>query len=98
MSLIARRPRDRTHTYEDLGDIELSPQQAALAQHKIEEAERELAELRVNMRWGRSQLDTIRRAAALFGVPYQTYLKQVALRQAMTDLREAREVGAASES
>jgi predicted DNA binding CopG/RHH family protein len=57
-----------------------------------EETERELAErpaeeARVNFRWGREQLDFVRRAAAAMGVPYQTYIKQAAFRQAAVDLQ-----------
>jgi hypothetical protein len=48
MTHIARRPTTRTWTYKDLGDAELSPGQAALAIRKTEEAERDLAEVRVN--------------------------------------------------
>ena len=90
MSLIAPRPARRAHAYEDLGDVELSPEEAALAVRKTREAERELADVRITLRWGRKQLATIRRAAALSGVPYQAYLKQAAFAQAVRDLRDAR--------
>lgn len=57
-----------------------------------EETERELAqrpadEARVNFRWGREQLAFVKRAAAAMGVPYQTYIKQAAFRQAAADLQ-----------
>jgi predicted DNA binding CopG/RHH family protein len=35
------------------------------------------------------QLATVKRAAALLGVPYQTYIKQVALKQAIADIHDA---------
>lgn len=53
-----------------------------------------VAKSQVNLRWSREQIDLIRRAAAVYGIPYQTYLKQAAIRQAVADLRSAREVGA----
>jgi predicted DNA binding CopG/RHH family protein len=73
-------------------DIELDPAEDERAQRAIEQAESDLAdvgEVRVNFRWGRAQVDTLKRAAAIYGVPYQTYLKMVALRAAQTDLQRA---------
>jgi predicted DNA binding CopG/RHH family protein len=69
--------------------LELSEEEGAAIQQKIDQAEEDLAELRVNMRWGKTQVDTIKRAAALYGVPYQTYLKEAAFRQALVDLHLA---------
>src|SRR5690242_5965253 len=57
-------------------------------QARIAEAEAQLTEEQVNLRWDRRALSVIRRAAAQAGVPYQTYVKQVAFRQALTDLRD----------
>lgn len=50
------------------------------------QAEADVEELRVNMRWGSAQVALVKRAAALFGMPYQTYVKQAAFRQAINDL------------
>lgn len=55
--------------------------------------EEKLREERLSMRWPRASLDTVRRAARLHGVPYQTYVKQVAVRQAITDLKDAAAAG-----
>ncbi|MHB8618364.1 MAG: hypothetical protein ACYDAG_02140 [Chloroflexota bacterium] len=52
----------------------------------IDEAEREIDEARVNVRFGREQLDTVRRAAALRGVPYQIYIKDAVYERAFQDL------------
>ena len=41
------------------------------------------------MRWSRQALEVVREAAELHGVPYQTYVKQVVFRQALTDLKDA---------
>ena len=50
-------------------------------------AEARFEEERVSIRWPRWSLEVIREAARLHGVPYQTYLKQVAFRQALTDVK-----------
>jgi predicted DNA binding CopG/RHH family protein len=59
----------------------------------IEQAERDIAglagEVRVHLRWNREQIEIVKRAAARRGVPYQTYLKQAVMRQALTDLNGA---------
>lgn len=67
---------------------------------RLEEAvEADLArEDQVNIRWLAASLDIVRQAAAVAGVPYQTYVKQVAFRQALTDLKDAREAGVSAQS
>ncbi len=46
-------------------------------------------ESRVNIRWGKEQLDLIKYTAKQMGVPYQTYIKQTVFRQALGDLNIA---------
>ena len=41
---------------------------------------------------GREQIAVVKRAAALMGVPYQTYLKQVVFKQALADIQQAEAV------
>jgi predicted DNA binding CopG/RHH family protein len=53
------------------------------------EADREVASHSVTLRWRPAQIAVVKRAAAIFGVPYQTYMKQVVFRQALEDLRQA---------
>jgi predicted DNA binding CopG/RHH family protein len=53
------------------------------------EADRELAAGSVTLRWGRQQIGVVKQAAAIMGVPYQTYLKQVVFRQALADIEQA---------
>src|SRR2546428_13022943 len=53
---------------------------------KMEEAEEEIGEARVNGRFGREQLDMVRRAAALRGIPYQIYIKDAVYERAFDDL------------
>ena len=50
-------------------------------------------EERLSMRWPRASLETVRQAARFHGVPYQTYVKQVTVRQAITDLKDAAAAG-----
>jgi predicted DNA binding CopG/RHH family protein len=56
------------------------------------EADRETAAGIVTLRWGKEQIGVVKRAAAILGVPYQTYLKQVVFRQAMADIELAEAV------
>lgn len=56
------------------------------------EADRQIAAGSVTLRWGREQIAVVKRAAALMGVPYQTYLKQVVFKQALADIEQAESV------
>ena len=56
------------------------------------ETDRELATGSVTLRWGKGQIAVVKRAAAILGVPYQTYLKQVVFRQALADIEHAEAV------
>jgi predicted DNA binding CopG/RHH family protein len=85
---MATRRRD----YEELPDEALPPEQDAMAREAIVQAERDLEATRVDFRWGKSQVDIVKRAAKLFGVPYQTYMKDIVFRQALADLRAAKEL------
>lgn len=72
--------------YEDLGDFEVSQDIADDAERRIAQAERDLEEARVNFRWGKEQVQLVKKVADAMGVPYQTYIKQVIYRQALADL------------
>ena len=61
--------------YEDLGDVQLPEEQAELYNKMIEEADNELADIRVSFRWKAEQLNLVKKAAEMMGVPYQTYIK-----------------------
>ncbi len=78
--------------YEVLADEELSPEQDSIARDAIVQAERDLEAMRVDFRWGKAQVDIVKRAAKVLGVPYQTYMKDVVFRQALADLRAAKEL------
>jgi predicted DNA binding CopG/RHH family protein len=45
------------------------------------------------LRWGREQLNVVREAARLAGVPYETYIKLVVYRQALADVHAAHVIG-----
>ena len=79
----------KRRNYEVLEPIELSDEEAEIANKFIEEAEKDLEEARINFRWGREQLNLVKRTANLMGVPYQTYIKQVVYRQCLQDLKDA---------
>lgn len=66
--------------------FEEDPETADLVTRLERAADRELAAGTVTLRWGREQIAVVKRAAALMGVPYQTYLKQVVFRQAVDDI------------
>jgi predicted DNA binding CopG/RHH family protein len=54
-----------------------------------EEAERDIAAGSVTLRWGKEQIAVVKRAAAIMGIPYQTYLKQVVFKRALSDIEQA---------
>ena len=56
------------------------------------EADRNVASGSVTFRWGSAQIAVVKRAAALMGVPYQTYLKQVVFKQALADIERTESV------
>jgi predicted DNA binding CopG/RHH family protein len=83
--------RKLTHVADaEMGDDEAT-RFAAMEDQAERDAAREIREQRVNLRWSRDQVELIRRAAAIFGITYQTYLKQAAVRQALADLKAAKE-------
>ncbi len=73
-----------------VGDrVEEDPEVSELVTQLEAAADRELAAGTVTLRWGRDQIAVVKRAAALVGVPYQTYLKHVVFRQALADIERA---------
>jgi predicted DNA binding CopG/RHH family protein len=80
-----RKSKRGNFEIEDLGDVELSPEQHEKAERMIKAADAELNATRVNFRWHKEPLTLIKKVAEAMGVPYQTYMKQVLYRQAMED-------------
>ncbi len=80
--------KKKKRNYKRLGTVEFSEEEDNRVSKMIEEAEKELEETRVSFRWGAQQLDTIKRAAALMGIPYQTFLKLAAYEHALAVLKD----------
>lgn len=77
--------------YEILEPIALSDEEDAKVDRMIAEAEKGLKEVNVNFRWTKDKVDLIKQAAVDMGMPYQTYLKSVVLRQALQDIQAVQE-------
>ena len=78
--------------YEDLGDVELPEAEAEYYNKMIKTAEDQIEDVRVSFRWKSKQLNIIKQASELIGVPYQTYIKTVLFKQSIEDIKKAREV------
>ena len=79
----------------DLGRGEFTdPEFVAHINELEEQADRDVEAMNVNFRWGRAQVALVKKAAALVGVPYQTYLKQVVWKHAVEDIRNAESAAA----
>ena len=72
--------------------VEEVPEVSEMVTRLEAEADQEIAAGTVTLRWGREQIAVVKRAAALMGVPYQTYLKHVVFKQALTDIEHAEAV------
>lgn len=72
--------------------VEEDPEVSEMVTRMEEEADREIAAGTVTLRWGKEQIAVVKRAAAIMGVPYQTYLKQVVFKQAVADIERAEAV------
>ena len=72
--------------------VEEDPEVSEMVTDLEGKADREIAAGSVSLRWGREQIAVVKRAAALMGVPYQTYLKQVVFRQALADIERTESV------
>jgi len=79
--------KDTPITYEIVGDIELPDAEVVDINARITQAEKDVSEARVHFRWGSKQVILIKQIAAKMGIPYQTYIKQALMRQAMEDLK-----------
>lgn len=71
---------------EYLDDIELTKEDNQEYEKQAAQAEKDFQDVRVNFRWKKYQLEKIKWAAKIMGIPYQTYVKQVLLRQAWKDI------------
>jgi predicted DNA binding CopG/RHH family protein len=71
---------------EYLGDVELPEELSEKINIMIEQADKEIEEKRIHFRWNSSQIDIVKKASALMGIPYQTYLKQAVFEKALKDI------------
>lgn len=72
--------------------VEEDAEMSELVTHLEEQADRDIAAGAVTLRWGKEQIAVVKRAAAIMGIPYQTYLKQVVFKQALADIEQAEAV------
>lgn len=74
--------------YEVLGEYEMAPEMEAKVNRMVSEADEEDQLARVNFRWSREALEVVKQAAALIGVPYQTFIKQAVFEHALSIIKE----------
>lgn len=77
---------DFENEMEDLGVQKLTPELDEQINAMIEQADREFEEARVNIRWQKQQLDLVKRAASIIGIPYQIYIKDIVFRKSVEDI------------
>lgn len=81
---------------ENLGTAELSPELDMIIDQKIQEAEedieKEKKEARLQIRWRQGQMNLVKEAANLVGIPFETYAKHVLYRQAIKDIEKSKSV------
>src|SRR5487761_2580539 len=70
------------------GGQESDPEILAMLGQAERDAQEEGAEVRVNFRWGPTQLALVKEAARAQGLPYQVYIKKVLYDRAKMDLAE----------
>ncbi|MBM4416527.1 MAG: hypothetical protein FJ035_09920 [Chloroflexi bacterium] len=69
--------------------VDEDPDVSNLVSRLEADADHETATRNVTLRWGSGQIAVVKRAAAILGMPYQTYLKQVVFKQAIADIEHA---------
>ena len=78
--------------YEELADIELPLDEDKEIAAKIEQAEQDLDEARISFRWGKEQLEVVKQAANIMGVPYQTFIKLAVFEHALSVLKDSQAI------
>ncbi len=73
---------------EDLGVETLTPELDEKINKMIDEAEEDLKESRVNIRWQKAQLELIKQAAGMIGIPYQIYIRDIVFRKSVEDIEK----------
>ena len=77
---------DKELVIEVLEDEELPDEISQMALQKIQKADEEIKQMRMQIYWGVKQVEVVKRASKLIGVPYQTYIKQTLFHQAIQDI------------
>src|SRR5436190_19370943 len=72
--------------------VDEDPDVSELVTRLEADADRDVAAGTVTLRWGKEQIAVVKRAAALVGVPYQTYMKHVVFKQVIADIEHAEAV------
>lgn len=75
----------------DLGDEYLSEDLDKEITAMIEQVDKEIFESRVTMRWQKEQLDIVKKAASLIGIPYQIYIREIVFRKSLDDISQITE-------
>lgn len=83
---------EELNDYEELGDVELSEEEGEHYNKMIKIADEQIEDVRVSFRWKSKQLNIIKQASQLIGIPYQTYIKTVLFNQSIEDIRKAKSV------
>lgn len=78
--------------YKVLPDAELTAEEDAQVLEMIEQAERDIDDMRVSFRWGLKQLDLVKDAAKVMGVPYQTFIKLAVFERAAAVLNSVKSI------
>ena len=78
----------------DGGTIEISDEMDVLISKKIVQAEKEIDQMKMQIRWGIKQINVVKKAASIMGIPYQTYVKHVVYKQAIEDIEKSNRVTA----
>lgn len=77
--------------YQVLGDVEFSIEDSQHIEDMINQSEEDLRDVNVNFRWKKEKVDLIKDAAKTKRIPYQTYIKQIILKQALKDLKASKQ-------
>ena len=73
----------------DGGTVELSDEMDKIIDKQIAKAEKDINQKKMQIRWGTKQIEVLKKAASIMGIPYQTYVKHVAYIQAMEDIERS---------
>ncbi len=90
--MVVRKSKRGDFEIEELDDIELPTDLDDKISKITLDAEADIDSTRVNFRWQKAPLNLIKSVAKEMGIPYQTYIKQVLYRQALSDLDRIRAI------